>query len=245
MSQTCFLIKDACEGDLIAIVAKHATRPMMADECEGLIDSAVWRQVEAEVYMPLQARLLSAISREVSTEASKTAQRMRSLKALPQTFWSIPPKMTSPSCWLSAVKVLNTIPVRANPKQLIHDFWSYNNLVLHQATILPSDKLDLLLRAVQTIERLSEEEHKDAAESHEQSEGDKARRRPSSTPLGADDIFPVFVFVLVQSDLWKGGEMVVLRELLSGLQNPERQRWSASAYYVATLEAAIEHIKAT
>jgi hypothetical protein len=29
----------------------------------------------------------------------------------------------------------------------------------------------------------------------------------------------------LQSDLWKGGEMVVLRELLSGLANPERQRW--------------------
>jgi hypothetical protein len=114
----------------------------------------------------------------------------------------------------------------------------------------------------------------------------------------------IHIYMYVKSDLWKGGEIIVLRDLLSSLANPERQRWyvniyiyipynlpkfhkdkdkstkcstnikllkikmkikrlshlicttyhlylgnkmyrSASAYYVATLEAAIEHIKAT
>ncbi len=67
--------------------------------------------------------------------------------------------------------------------------------------------------------------------------------KPVFAPLGADDVFPVFLYVLVQSDLHSKGEIVVLRELLSVLANPERQKWSASAYYIATLEAAIEHIK--
>ena len=40
----------------------------------------------------------------------------------------------------------------------------------------------------------------------------------------------------------RGEGVVVLRELLQNLANPERQRWSASAYYSATLEAAISHI---
>jgi hypothetical protein len=114
-----------------------------------------------------------------------------------------------------------------------------------QAATLPSDKVDLLLRAVQAIERLSEEEPA-AREAEEGAAGQpQPRKLKPAKPLGADDLFPIFVYVLVQSDLWKQGELVFLREFLSALANPERQRWSASAYYVATLEAAIEHIKAT
>ena len=121
-----------------------------------------------------------------------------------------------------------------------HSFSSHFVLrpTLQQRATLPSDKVDLLLLAVHTIERLSEDEPAANIEAQVKIKG-------SAKPLGADDLFPIFVYVLVQSDLWKQGEMVCLRELLSGLANPERQRWSASAYYVATLEAAIEHIKAT
>ena len=106
--------------------------------------------------------------------------------------------------------------------------------------------MDCLLDAVRAIERLSENERRAAMATTGAAAG-----APGDTvteelpPLGADDLFPIFVYVLVQSDLWKGGGVIHLRELLSGLANPERQRWSASAYYVATLEAAIEHIKAT
>jgi len=121
---------------------------------------------------------------------------------------------------------------------------------------LPSPaKVDLLLRAVHAMESLCEAERDSRLlnDSHGDASGGDASKETTTTttkkkksaPLGADDLFPVFVFVLVQSDLWKGGEMLILREVLTGLANPERQRWSASAYYVATLEAAIEHIKAT
>ena len=215
MAQTAFLVKEACEHDLFAIIATHSTRPLLADECEGLVDGAVWRQVEAELFIPLQSRLLGAVRREVSAEAKRVAQRLRSLKALPQSFWSIPDEKVSPSSWALAVSHLNAIP---------------------EATV-PSDKVDILLKAVKAIERLTETERERAPRDEDM---------PSeASPLGADDLFPIFVYVLVQSELWKGGEIVVLREILSALANPERQRWSASAYYVATLEAAIEHIKAT
>jgi len=217
VAQTVYLIKDACEADLYSVVARHAATCLDGDQGEGVVDGGVWRQVEAEVVVPLHDKLASAIAREVKFEASKTAKRLRALKALPQEFWSIPRHLTSPTSWAEAVKVLNLIP----------------------SAILPSDKVDLLLQAVQTIEQLSEEEPVANEFALTETQTDVTK------PLGADELFPIFVYVLVQSELWKQGEMVCLRELLSGLANPERQRWSASAYYVATLEAAIEHIKAT
>jgi len=245
MAQTVHLIKDACESDLIRIATKnlevaeegkHKTSGALSgDELEGVVDSAVWRQVEAEVFVPLRSRIEAAVMREVAAEASRASAKLRALKALPQAFWSIPPKHQSPSAFRAAVMHLNAIP----------------------KACLPSEKVDLLLLAVATAERLCDDEHplplKSAPSIPREAdmltgelpsplEPSKIDERP---PLGADDLFPIFVYMLVQSDLWKGGGLVVLRELLSGLANPERQRWSASAYYVATLEAAIEHIKAT
>lgn len=111
MAQTTFLVKEACEGDLVDILARNASRPILAEEAEGLVDSGVWRQVEAEVYVPLSARLLKAIEREVELEKVQTACRLRALRALPQTFWSIPEKMISPTSWAAAARFLNEIPV--------------------------------------------------------------------------------------------------------------------------------------
>ena len=269
--------------------------------------------------MPLSAQLYAAIARETSAERRRTSQRVRELRSLPQTFWSIPEKLLKKkkkkkkkkgegksrrvmtgaqegqiegddddsdgdddsngeeeeeeeeeevNCWAPAVAALNAIP----------------------AATLPSDKMDLLLHAVRQIEiggtggPDSEDEdggdrsanNGDGEDDDEHDDGDKekgeneagdnadndgedgssgrgsAERRLSSSSskssksvqlLGADDLFPVFVYVLSQADkLWVGGGVVVLRELLQNLANPERQRWSASAYYSATLEAAISHI---
>ena len=244
MAQTVHLIKDACEADLVRIAKKNIemaggknqknSAAMSEDELEGVVDSAVWRQVEAEVFVPLRSRIEAAVMREVAAEASRASAKLRALKALPQAFWSIPPKHQSPSAFKTAVTHLNAIP----------------------KACLPSEKVDLLLLAVAAAERLCEDEHPLlrsepsiplepdplTGELPSLIEPNKVEERQ---PLGADDLFPIFVYMLVQSDLWKGGGLVVLRELLSGLANPERQRWSGSAYYVATLEAAIEHIKAT
>jgi hypothetical protein len=111
LAQTVYLIKEACEADLYAIVARHSSQPLGTEEAEGLVDGGVWRQVEAEVVVPLSARLSAAIAREVSSEAQRTAKRLRALKALPQEFWSIPDKLMSPTSWAEAVEVLNAIPV--------------------------------------------------------------------------------------------------------------------------------------
>ena len=149
------------------------------------------------------------------------------MRALPQAFWGIPEELQRDT-WGTAVAALNAIP----------------------AATLPSDKMDLLLHAVRQIElggsATSEEDNEvnpasDA--SNDPSLGETGVQAKGRKLLGADDMFPVFVFVLSQADrLWVSGGAVVLRELLQHMSNPERQRWSASAYYGATLEAAISHI---
>lgn len=58
-----------------------------------------------------------------------------------------------------------------------------------QFVSLPTDKVDLLLEAVRAIE----DEHKSVERKEYSKKGGE-----DEAPLGADDIFPVFVYVLVQ-----------------------------------------------
>ena len=99
------------------------------------------------------------------------------------------------NCWAPAVAALNAIP----------------------AATLPSDKMDLLLHAVRQIELggsgggqwSNDEDEEDEEEENEKNERKSQKQKeeqPQQQLLGADDLFPVFVFVLSQADqLWVGG----------------------------------------
>ena len=75
--------------------------------------------MDAELVVPLQARLAAAVAREVGAEASRTAQRLRSLRALPQAFWSIPDRMQSPSGWAGAVQQLSAVTLATLPSDKV------------------------------------------------------------------------------------------------------------------------------
>jgi hypothetical protein len=88
------------------------------------------------------------------------------------------------------------------------------DVCVSQSATLPSDKVDVILRAVRTIERLSDEEHADAdadieadADAYSDAEASPLPRRRASAPLGADDLFPIFVYVLVQVRLEQSSEL--------------------------------------
>jgi hypothetical protein len=61
--------------------------------------------------MPLRSKLISSLTKHVQLEASRFGQRLRSLKALPQTFWSISDKMISKASWHKSISLLNKIQV--------------------------------------------------------------------------------------------------------------------------------------
>ena len=56
--------------------------------------------------------------------------------------------------------------------------------------------------------------------------------------LGADDFLPIFIYVLVKSQLF---DIVIINEEIQRLCDPD-SRLSEVGYYLATLEASIQHI---
>ena len=56
--------------------------------------------------------------------------------------------------------------------------------------------------------------------------------------LGADDFLPIFIYVLVQADI---PDLKYLQTVLCTLCDPDK-RLSETGYYVATFEAAVQHI---
>ena len=66
------------------------------------------------------------------------------------------------------------------------------------------------------------------------------QEHPGTTEhLGADDFLPIFIYVLMNSKIC---ELSYLSTLLCNLCDPDK-RLSETGYYLATFEAAVEHIK--
>ncbi|GMF09632.1 unnamed protein product [Phytophthora lilii] len=86
-----------------------------------------------------------------------------------------------------------------------------------------------------------EQEHKDGEESKEGEAAagtDAAAKMQEEDVLSGDDFLPIFIYVIVHSDL----EAPILTQvLLNRLCDPEKRR-SESGYYLATFEAALHHI---
>ncbi|CAK4083208.1 unnamed protein product [Aphanomyces euteiches] len=89
-----------------------------------------------------------------------------------------------------------------------------------EAMYLPMDKLRKLLDAANTIHAVYQTEHG----------GDKV--------LSGDDFLPIFIYVIVHSQLQNP---LVLLRVLHALSDPEK-RLGESGYYLASYEAALEHL---
>ena len=87
---------------------------------------------------------------------------------------------------------------------------------------LPCDRLDVLLAAAREVPVVFAAEH------------------GGEEVLGGDDFLPIFVYVVVQAGI---PDLRFLQTVLSALCDPDK-RLSETGYYVATFEAAVEHVRA-
>jgi hypothetical protein len=87
--------------------------------------------------------------------------------------------------------------------------------------LLPIDRLEVLLQASKTISEVFYREHPG-----------------SDIAIGADDLLPVFIYVLVQAKL---PHVLSIKEELKVLCDPDR-RLAECGYYLATLEASVQHL---
>lgn len=98
---------------------------------------------------------------------------------------------------------------------VIHIFRDIRNM------ILPCDKIYCLVSVAKSIIQLYQVEHPD-----------------SPSTLGADDILPIFIYVVVQSQIYS---LIFTSLEIEYLSDPEK-RLSETGYYIATLQASISHI---
>jgi hypothetical protein len=86
---------------------------------------------------------------------------------------------------------------------------------------LPHDRLQALVAAAKEIPDLFISEHVG-----------------TDKPLGADEFLPIFIYVLVRAEI---PDLLALNEELQALCDPDK-RLSETGYYLATLEASIQHL---
>jgi hypothetical protein len=165
-----------------------------------MINTAIRKQVEIEVYIGCSVRLQSMLTHSYSNQEEELRLTVMKISQQPQSYFGIPLKHISPSSWEAVI---------SNLKEL-------------RSKSLPYDRIDCLLNVAKDIPRIFNEEHPN-----------------DDKPLGADDILPIFIYVLVKAHI---PNLLALNHELQCLCDPER-RMSESGYYLATLEASLQHIR--
>lgn len=92
-------------------------------------------------------------------------------------------------------------------------------------TALPSDKLDVLVATVREIHALFRREH-------------PAAGGGGAAVLGADDLLPIFIYVVTQCGV---SRLLSLKTMLAALIDPSRMLAEAG-YCLAMLESSIQYI---
>ncbi|CAM9973907.1 unnamed protein product [Discosporangium mesarthrocarpum] len=128
----------------------------------------------------------------------------------PQSFHDIPLSSISPSSW-------------ASTSQLLSDVGSF---------VLPCDKLEALVAVAHAIPTLHQAEHPPGPG------GSSSGREGGGGQLGADELLPVFIYVLVNSSL---EEPALLALVLETLCDPTKVIGEAG-FCLATLSAALKHL---
>jgi len=88
--------------------------------------------------------------------------------------------------------------------------------------MIPFDSIMALVRACKTIPFLFLREHPN-----------------TNLVLGADDFFPIFIFILSHTEI---SNLDLIVEIMSLVVDPEK-KMSEMGYYLATLGATVEHLK--
>ncbi|KUF99002.1 hypothetical protein AM588_10010748 [Phytophthora nicotianae] len=206
------------------------------DKLQQLLSDAIRHELEDRICVPLMWDLTQYLRRHVQHEERQFRQRVFQLKGKPQSYFGIPMDKISLSSWRSVVDVIKEI----------------------DGAFLPLDKMRKLVATAHQIHALYKAERSmylerphhrrqrstPMAGAQEQKIEEDARKSDASIKtqeedvLSGDDFLPIFIYVIVHSDL----EAPILTQvLLNRLCDPEKRR-SESGYYLATFEAALHHI---
>lgn len=230
------------------------------DKMQQMISDAIRHELEERICVPLMLDLNSYLRAKVMHKEQQFRQRVFQLKGKPQSYFGIPIDKISLSSWRSVVDAIKEIDDAFLPldkmRKLVATAHSIHTLYKSERHMYRSSLPRHVRRhsisfsvppvsAPSRVNSVSPNQESSVQHDREPSfqEGEDAAaavaaREDQDDVLSGDDFLPIFVYVIVHSDL---ETPIMTQVLLNRLCDPEKRR-SESGYYLATFEAALHHI---
>jgi len=190
------------------------------------VQNAIRRQLEMELCAPhIYKHIRQYFTRQFAAKEDIFNAKIAKLKDKPQSFFGIPAELESPSGWYDVKKSFRMI----------------------RKGLLPQDRIAAFLDAIKLVTIVCHLEHSvhsgavggagaiPGTSKHSQSSGEC---RPTTTIIGADDLLPIMIYILVNA---KCVNILALNEEFKELC-PYYLKLTETGYYLTTLDAALEHI---
>ena len=216
-------IVEACRGkeghDLLTAMATaiDGLQAALVEGCGPFFEGVVMRRTRRMTEEELDLLVRAAVRRQVEAEVFVPLSSVLD-ESLRRDLEEEETALQT-SCAAARLKTQAALGCIASPSR-------WEAAVYRLATVgsytLPCDRLDVLLAAAREVPIIFAAEHG----------GDEV--------LGGDDFLPIFVYVVVQAGI---PDLRYLQTVLSALCDPDK-RLSETGYYVATFEAAVEHVRA-
>lgn len=237
------------------------------DKLQQMISDAIRHELEERVCVPLMLDLNAYLRAKVLHKENQFRQRVFQLKGKPQSYFGIPIDKISLSSWRSVVDAIKEIDDVFLPldkmRKLVATAHSIHALYkterqMYRSSLPParrhSRRHSISFSAVPPPasapsrgSSLIDDDAVGAEQLHERESSlhdtdddaaAAAARAEQEDVLSGDDFLPIFIYVIVHSDL---AAPIMTQVLLNRLCDPEKRR-SESGYYLATFEAALHHI---
>ncbi|TYZ64287.1 hypothetical protein PybrP1_013120 [[Pythium] brassicae (nom. inval.)] len=231
------------------------------DKRQQLISDAIRHELEERVCVPLMLSLTASLRAKVAPKESQFRQQVFQLRGKPQSYFGIPIDKISLSSWRSVVDTIKEMDDAFLPldkmrklvatahaihtlhraeRQMFHASRPPGHVRRHSisfATTPPASAPGARDPDAAAAEQQAGE-REPSVHAYEDADAGRASREEHEDVLSGDDFLPIFVYVIVHSDL---ASPILTQVLLNRLCDPEKRR-SESGYYLATFEAALHYI---
>lgn len=233
------------------------------DKRQQLISDAIRHELEERVCVPLMARLTAYLRAKVATKEAQFRQQVFQLRGKPQSYFGIPIDKISLSSWRSVVETIKEMDDAFLPLDKMRKLVATAHAIhtLHRSerqiyraslpprhvrrhsisfatTPPPATTTSALSASQEQHQQTVDDQREPSIHAYENADAGRASRDEHEDVLSGDDFLPIFVYVVVHSDL---ASPIMTQVLLNRLCDPEKRR-SESGYYLATFEAALHYI---
>lgn len=234
------------------------------DKLQQMISDAIRHELEERICVPLMLDLNAYLRPKVQHKEQQFRQRVFQLRGKPQSYFGIPIDKISLSSWRSVVDAIKEIEEAFLPldkmRKLVATAHSIHTLYkaerhMYRSSLPPrhSRRHSISFSSVppmsapSRVDSSGDGTNQDGSSQlirepsfHDDEEAlaATAAREEQEDVLSGDDFLPIFVYVIVHSELVAP---IMTQVLLNRLCDPEKRR-SESGYYLATFEAALHHI---